>query len=279
MKLIKLGLAVTLASILLFGPAPHSSAASTTIKSPVLLRINEYNVLYTYPKQPYMDSQQRLMVPLRAVSELLGASVAYNAELKQATIKKNGKEIILTGNSNKVTVDGEVKSMDTVPIVYKQSFIVPIRVLLEYMNLKGTLNSETGILQVDDEAINEFPMIQFMKESDVSSAVANPTGILPTNYELTLNDFNKTQLQKGKIHVKAKNTSGTTIPKGKEDLHIILLYSKFYIMEADLVLEVEKQRPRPALAPEQSCEQKMDFSSAMYDDYLKYVLVVGRILK
>lgn len=278
MKLIKLGLAVTLASILLFGPAPHSSAASTTIKSPVLLQINEYNVLYTYPKQPYMDSQQRLMVPLRAVSELLGASVAYNAELKQATIKKNGKEIILTGNSNKVIVDGEVKSMDTVPIVYKQSFVVPIRVLLEYMNLKGTLNSETGILQVEDEAINEFPMIQGSREWDTPAVkIANQTGILATEFELTLNDFNKNQLQKGRLHVTAKNNSGDTIPKGKEDLHIMLIYNKTYQVEVDY--PTTGQRPRPALKPGQVFEQNKDFVGANYGDYLKYVLAVGRILK
>lgn len=64
MKLLQLSLAVTLASTLLFGPSYPSFAASTTINSPVLLQINEYNILYTYPKQPYIDSKQRLIVPL-----------------------------------------------------------------------------------------------------------------------------------------------------------------------------------------------------------------------
>lgn len=178
MNLLKLGLTITLASTLLFAPSYHSLAASTAIKSPVLLQINEYNILYTYPKQPYIDSKQRLIVPLRAVSELLGASVSYNAKLKQATIKKNGKEIILTGNSNKIIVDGVVKTMDTVPVIYKQSFMLPIRVLLDNMNLKGTHDSQTGILHVEDDAINGFNMLKDIKEWDIpSDRIANQNGI------------------------------------------------------------------------------------------------------
>ncbi|MBT2291465.1 copper amine oxidase N-terminal domain-containing protein [Paenibacillus albidus] len=279
MKLLKLGLAVTLASTLLFGFSYHSFAASTAIKSPVLLQINEYHILYTYPKQPYIDNKQRLIVPLRAVSELLGASVSYNAELKQAIIEKNGKEIILTGNSNKIIVDGVVKTIDTVPVVYKQSFMLPIRVLLDNMNLKATHVSQTGVLHVDDDAINNFNMLKDIKEWDIpSDRIANQNGILTTTFDLTLSEISENQLQQGSINLTAKNISGNSIPNGKEDLHVMFLFNNTYQMEADLNTTSE-QRPRPALTKGQVFQQKTEFAAGNYGDYLKYILAVGRILK
>lgn len=280
LKLLKLGLAVTLASTLLFGPSYHSFATSTSIKSPVLLQVNEYNILYTYPKQPYIDSKQRLIVPLRAVSELLGASVSYDDELKQAIVEKNGKKITLTGNSNKIIVDGVVKTMDTVPVVYKQSFMLPIRVLLDNMNLKATHDSQTGILHVEDDAINSFNMLKDIKEWDIpSDKIANQNGILTTTFDLTISELNKSQLQQGSINLTAKNISGNSIPKGKEDLHVMFLFNTTYQMEADLNPTTEQQRPRPALTNGQVFQQKTEFTAGNYGDYLKYILAVGRILK
>ncbi|MBT2291482.1 copper amine oxidase N-terminal domain-containing protein [Paenibacillus albidus] len=243
------------------------------------MQINEYHILYTYPKQPYIDNKQRLIVPLRAVSELLGASVSYNAELKQAIIEKNGKEIILTGNSNKIIVDGVVKTIDTVPVVYKQSFMLPIRVLLDNMNLKATHDSHTGVLHVDDDAINNFNMLKDIKEWNIpSDRIANQNGILTTTFDLTLSEISKNQLQHGNIHLTAKNISGNSIPNGKEDLHVMFLFNNTYQMEADLNTTSE-QRPRPALTKGQVFQQKTEFAAGNYGDYLKYILAVGRILK
>jgi len=280
LKLLQLSLAVTLASTLLFGPSYPSFAASTTINSPVLLQINEYNILYTYPKQPYIDSKQRLIVPLRAVSELLGASVSYNTELKQAIIEKNGKEIILTENSNKIIVDGVVKTMDTVPVVYKQSFMLPIRVLLDNMNLRGTHDSQTGILHLEDEAINGFNMVKSIKESDIPpDRIANQNGILPTTFDLTLSELSENKLQQGNINLSAKNISGISMPKGKEDLHVLVIFNNTFQMEADLNPTTEQLRPRPTLTKDQVFQQKTEFTAGNYGDYLKYIIVVGRILK
>lgn len=280
LKFLKLGLVVALTSTLFLGIPNHSQAAPIKIKSPVLLKINEYNIIYTYPKQPYVDGKQRLIVPLRAVSELLGATVSYNAELKQAIINKNGKEITLIANSNKIIVDGTVKTMDTVPVVFKQSFMVPMRVLLDNMNLKATRDIQTNILQVQDDAINSFNMLKNIKEWDIpSNKIANQNGILTSSFDLTISEKSAKQLQQGNISVTAKNISGNSIPAGKEDLHIMFLFNNTYQMEADLDLTSEQQRLRPTLTNGQIFKQKKEFAAGNYDDYLKYILAVGRILK
>ena len=60
-----------------------SAASSNTIKARVILKINQYYILYTSPDVPYIDKQNRFMIPLRAISELLGANVGYDASTKK----------------------------------------------------------------------------------------------------------------------------------------------------------------------------------------------------
>ncbi|KAA9004962.1 copper amine oxidase N-terminal domain-containing protein [Paenibacillus spiritus] len=281
MKLLKFGLAAVLASTLSWFPSNSSFAApAATTKSPVLLQINDYAVIYTYPKAPYLDRQQRLIVPLRAVSELLGASVTYDAELKQATIRKNGKELILTAKSNQILVDHVPKTMDTVPTIDQQSFLLPVRVLLDNLGLKGTRDSQTGILHVEEDAINDFPMIRDSKEWDLSADnFASSNGITATSYELTLQASDKSQLQHGSLQLSAQNRTGHSIPAGKEDLHLLFVFNNTYQMEADLNPELEQKRPRPALANGQVFHRTTDFAGANYGDTLKYIFAVGRVLK
>lgn len=47
------------------------SAQSIAPSSP-FLKINNYYVLFTAPKAPYIDQNNRYMVPLRSINDLLG---------------------------------------------------------------------------------------------------------------------------------------------------------------------------------------------------------------
>ncbi|MFC7560415.1 hypothetical protein ACFQY3_17880 [Paenibacillus farraposensis] len=47
----------------------ESIAPSTTI-----LKINNYYVLFTTPQAPYIDKNNRFMVPLRSINDLLGGT-------------------------------------------------------------------------------------------------------------------------------------------------------------------------------------------------------------
>lgn len=53
-------------------------------EGPVVLKMNDYFIIYTYPKGPYIDENDRLILPLRSVSELLGADVAYDGPTRSA---------------------------------------------------------------------------------------------------------------------------------------------------------------------------------------------------
>ncbi|MDY8094350.1 stalk domain-containing protein [Paenibacillus polymyxa] len=117
MKLCKSIVLFSLMSLLLFSlNMGNVDAKATVIKAPVILKINQYYILYTSPDAPYIDGQQRFMIPLRAVSELLGATVNYDAPKKTATISWDHKNIEVTINSNNVTYNGKNTKIDTVPV-------------------------------------------------------------------------------------------------------------------------------------------------------------------
>lgn len=270
------------AALLLSSVIPTYAAASKTSlpKSPVLLQINEYNFLYTYPKAPYLDQNQRLIIPLRAISELLGASVSYNAALKQATIKMNGKVLQVTANSEQIMVNGTPATLDTTPVTYQQSLLIPIRPLIDSMGLEARQNPTTKAIEIKSDSFDNSKLISAMKEFDQHPELANLSAIFPLYYELSMNTPGKKELLNGQLSITSKNISGEPILQGKEDLHVIFFYDTAIQMEADQsTTDQNNERPRPHLDKDQIFERKLSFSAGNYRERLRYILSVGRTFK
>ncbi|KJS12800.1 MAG: hypothetical protein VR67_06245 [Peptococcaceae bacterium BRH_c8a] len=88
---------------------------------------------YTLDAAPFLDTQTyRTLVPLRFVSETLGAKVDWLAETGQVNIVDDGGEIILTTGSRDVLVNGQKTSIDCVPVVLPPGrTFVPLRFVSE----------------------------------------------------------------------------------------------------------------------------------------------------
>ena len=82
---------------------------------------------------PFIDGQNRLMIPLRAVAEGLGAQVHWEAQTRLITIKRDNITLHLTVNSNVVSVNGAQYNMDTVPSIKNSRTVVPLRFAAEYL--------------------------------------------------------------------------------------------------------------------------------------------------
>ncbi|MGB9846734.1 MAG: copper amine oxidase N-terminal domain-containing protein, partial [Desulfotomaculales bacterium] len=67
---------------------------------------------------PYVDTPaNRTLVPVRFVSEALGAEVEWSAETRQVTVKDGNREIVLTAGSASALVDGRATALDCAPVV------------------------------------------------------------------------------------------------------------------------------------------------------------------
>lgn len=104
------------------------------------------------------------MVPLRFISESLGAEVAWNQATSTATITLSGKKIQITLGSKTVIVNGKTTGLDA-PAEYKQGrTFVPLRMISEALG-KKVFYSE-GIIIISSNTISfsaKNVMIDYLK--------------------------------------------------------------------------------------------------------------------
>ena len=103
----------------------------------------------TFDAAPYIDSNNRVMVPLRAIVEALGAQVDYSSEARTIDIFRQGKATQFTIGSTLVLVDGEQRVMDTSPVIKSNRTMVPLRYVGEYLGLTVNWDSGTQTVTVD----------------------------------------------------------------------------------------------------------------------------------
>lgn len=80
--------AVLLCTLLLvsFNEVGHASAAPPPVKSKVYLKAGKFFVLYTKPAPPFVDENNRLLVPLRTFEDLFGGGISYSDSTKVARL-------------------------------------------------------------------------------------------------------------------------------------------------------------------------------------------------
>jgi len=91
------------------------------------------NVHIFFDSAPYIDENNRTIVPLRAVAESLEAQVSWNDARKTATVAKGGLTVSFTIGSRIAVVNGTQKEMDTVPVIQNDRTMVPVRFLSEFL--------------------------------------------------------------------------------------------------------------------------------------------------
>lgn len=85
--------------------------------------------------QPFIDKNNRTMIPLRAVTETMGAEVSWDQESQTAVIEQNGITIMVPVGSETISVtkDGVTSTvtMDTQAVLANDRTYVPIRFVAE----------------------------------------------------------------------------------------------------------------------------------------------------
>ncbi len=191
--------------------------------SPPILKINQYYILFTYPYPPFIDSQNRVLVPLRSLSDLLGAKVSYDNEKKQANIQLNGHTVIVTANSKDIVVDQTTKQMDTVPVLKLNALFVPLRVMIDDVGVHGTYQSATQTIELNDPKYMKYTPGLTQETSDRRNLVEDQNAFAVTSYQVNIKASDKQGIWSGDITYKAKNITDHTIEQGKEDVHDVMM--------------------------------------------------------
>lgn len=78
--------------------------------------------------------KDRLYVPVRFVSEYLGAAVEWDAETGTATITSEEQVIKFTTNKKEIVIGGRTYKIDVTPLIKNDRMFLPVRYAAEYLN-------------------------------------------------------------------------------------------------------------------------------------------------
>ncbi|MBQ8301586.1 MAG: hypothetical protein IJX57_06455 [Clostridia bacterium] len=96
----------------------------------------------------------RTMVPLRFISENFGAEVEWNGDTREITITLGETVVKMTIDSDKFTVNGEEKTLDTPAQIYNDRTMVPVRAVLESLSKQLYWNGENRLVIIGDDVEN-----------------------------------------------------------------------------------------------------------------------------
>lgn len=96
---------------------------------------------------PYIKSE-RTMVPLRFISESLGASVKWNGSTKEITIENNQNKMILKEGSRTVTINGQSQIIEAAPEIKNGTTFVPLRFISEQLGSTVHYDTKTRSINI-----------------------------------------------------------------------------------------------------------------------------------
>lgn len=92
----------------------------------------------------------RTLVPVRALTEALGAQVSWDQETWTATIRAGGKELALTINSKTALVNGVPHTLDVPAALIDGRTVLPLRFVAEALGLTVGWEHETQTIVITE---------------------------------------------------------------------------------------------------------------------------------
>ncbi len=190
---------ITLITLLCFVFTIPAFAAVNTVAAPnVTVKIDGNTV--SFPDQkPYIDSNNRTLVPMRAPMEAMGVNVNWDANKRQAILDNNNTKVVFTIGQKTYQVNGGNKTMDTQAIIVSGRTCIPIRYAAEAFGATVSWDGNTRTALITTRPIN---------------SVVRPKADLDNQGGLTSEQSQKfrKELEKSIVMDRQNNTISFTLP-------------------------------------------------------------------
>ncbi|MGB3973854.1 MAG: copper amine oxidase N-terminal domain-containing protein, partial [Peptococcia bacterium] len=116
-------------------------------------------VRVNFPDQKaYINSDNRTLVPVRFISEALGADVEWNAAARQVNVKHKGQNITLTIGQRVAKVNTGQVTLDTTASITNDRTMGPLRFVSECLNAQVDWNGQARAVYITTgiEDITQF---------------------------------------------------------------------------------------------------------------------------
>ena len=135
--------------------------------------------LYTEEAAPVIR-HDRTFLPLRAVTEELGYTVAWNGDKREVTLTKGDSSVIMTIGEKAYRLGGKELVMDVAPYLEKNRTFIPARYLGEATGLPVKWMPKVRVVTVGSYPQKDAPAGERIYVKDV-----NMSFVLPKDVEIT----------------------------------------------------------------------------------------------
>ncbi len=127
----------------------HEKPTVKTLKVNVapVIRLMLNGIYVSSDVSPYFNND-RTMVPVRVISEALGAKVDWDEDISTVTIEKDGKVINLTIGSSTAVIDGTNAELDSPAVTHQNRTFVPIRFVSETLGWNVAWNQDENTVMI-----------------------------------------------------------------------------------------------------------------------------------
>lgn len=160
----------------------------------------EFNCVEVEFDQPAIISENRTLVPLRKIFELLGAEVEWNDETRTAIAEKNGRKVSITIGSNELYVNDEIVELDVPAKIINNRTLVPIRAISEAYECSVEWDGEKRLVEIFDiEFLNAAKKsyeggnglsFEYFADCELSETGENAISLKSGNSSMTLTSEN-----------------------------------------------------------------------------------------
>ncbi|WP_244310691.1 stalk domain-containing protein [Paenibacillus ottowii] len=201
--------------------------------------------------------------------QLMGGKVTYNAASKTASVDILGRNVTTIIDSPEISVNGELMTMDTVPIMKSNVMFLPVSILLKDTDTKMEWDSKRGLLKIRHDSFTESPVLMRFEGQDLAKVIdANAFG-------LTSFDWDQKQ---GVLNIYATYKNGLSPVFKKVDFNPMIVYSK----ETYTVDPYSKPGSfhKVKITSPGHLVYTMNIDTIDADnDYIKYITSVGRLIQ
>lgn len=112
------------------------------------VKVNGIKIKFKNAK-PFINKENRTVVPVRFIAEALGAKVDWNGETRTVFIDQDEKHIELKIGAMEATVNSEIIKFDTKAEIYFDRTFVPLRFVSETLGATVGWDGETSTVVID----------------------------------------------------------------------------------------------------------------------------------
>jgi len=115
---------------------------TSVLANNINIRLNDKPVVFPDVK-PFVNQDNRTMVPIRFVTEQLGMQIKWDASSKTVTILDDDKSVSLTIGKKTASINGKTTSLDTAPVLMDNRTLVPLRFVSESFRASISWDAKT----------------------------------------------------------------------------------------------------------------------------------------